>query len=439
MATKKRGGAGGGEGGTARSLGTGENDACECRSGPIFGTARVDGVNFRGKWLHYAEVDGQAMFEGDIVLGSVTDIVSDDGGNPVLMSIGITAGPNNQFRWPGGRLPYEIDPALPNTQRVTGAIAHWEANTGIRFVQRTAANAAQFPDFVRFVPGNGCSSNVGRRGGQQNITLGTNCTMGNAIHEIGHTVGLWHEQSREDRNGFVNIIWANIDPAMQHNFNQQIADGDDLGAYDFGSIMHYPANAFSTNGQATIVPRVALPPGVTMGQRTGLSAGDIAGVAAMYAGIIATVKEVPKDPTFEPTIKELRKDPITDPTIKEIRKDPISDPTIKEIRKDPIRDPLPTVKEVSFDPGPRPPFTLPLPGPLRTGLGLRDGATPFVLASGNRYPGAAQADPLADAAQQVQQLAEAHSQAQQQADALAEAYEAAVATYEVLLQQAGGA
>lgn len=428
-----------------------DDDTCECRSGPIFGTARVDGATFRGKWLHYAEVDGQAMFEGDIVLGSIEDIVADDGGNPVLMSIGISAGNNNQFRWPGGRIPYEIDPALPNQARVTGAIAHWEANTGIRFVQRTAANAAQFPDFVRFVPGNGCSSNVGRRGGQQNITLGTSCTLGNAIHEIGHTVGLWHEQSREDRNNFVNIIWANIDPSMQHNFNQQIADGDDLGAYDFGSVMHYPATAFSVNGQPTIVPRVSLPAGVTMGQRSGLSAGDIAGVAAMYAGIIATVKEVPKDPTIEPTIKELRKDPISDPTIKELRKDPVTDPTIKEIRKDPISDPtikevrkdpitdrLPTAKEAGFDPGPRPPFTLP-PGRFGAGGLIRDGATPFVLASGNRYPGAPQADPLSAAAQEVQDLADAHSQAQQQADALAEAYEAAVATYEALLQQSGGA
>lgn len=403
-----------------------QDDACECRSGPIFGSALVSGATFTNKWLHYAEVDGNAMFEGDIVLGPVADVQADEGGNPVLFSIGITG---QQFRWPGGRIPFEIDPALPNQQRVTDAIAHWQANTGIRF----AARAGE-ADFVRFVPGGGCSSQVGRRGGRQNITLGTNCTTGNTIHEIGHTVGLWHEQSREDRNTFINVIFANIDPAMQHNFTQQISDGDDLGGYDFGSIMHYPATAFSINGQATIVPRQPLPGGVTMGQRSGLSAGDINGVRLMYPGLQPTVKELTKDPITDPvtTVKEVRKDPIRDPiTIKEIRKDPIRDPvgtfkevrkdpiqdpiTIKEVRKDPIQDPV-TIKEVGNDPG--------FPGggfPPRPGFDT--GPSPFVLAGASRFM---PSDPLADAMNQVQQLAAAHTEAQEQADALAEAYEQAV-------------
>ena len=118
--------------------------SCEYNSGPVAGTAVVHGATFKDKKLQYANVDGRAIFEGDIVLGTIEEVEG-----PQTEGIGITG---EQFRWPHAAVPFEIDPALPNQRRVTDAIAHWHANTKIRFVRRTGANAGFFPDFVRFVP-----------------------------------------------------------------------------------------------------------------------------------------------------------------------------------------------------------------------------------------------------------------------------------------------
>jgi hypothetical protein len=364
----------------------------ELRAAPAAGSALLDGVTFRAKAVVYAAIDGLAVVEGDIVLGTVAEVRSateraGDGGAG-LESIGITGA---QFRWPGATVPFRIDPGLPNQQRVTDAIAHWEARTRIRFRAATADDA----DFVRFVPGSGCSSMVGRRRNAQDITLGDNCRTGSVIHEIGHAVGLWHEQSREDRDQFVEIVFANIDPANQHNFLQHITDGDDIGPYDFGSIMHYPATAFSINGEPTIVPRVPIPSGVVMGQRDGLSAGDVAGVHAMYPGAVVTLKEIPKDPvrdTFKEPVGDPNKPPISDGTLKEPLKDPILD-----TRKEPVRD---TLKEIAFDPG-----RSPLPG---------RGGVPFVLAGAGGAGDAGDAEAQTALVALVQQLSEALAAAEQE-------------------------
>lgn len=370
----------------------------EFRSGSIAGTALISGATFAGKPVHYAEVDGLAIFEGDIILGTVAEMQDGEG----LESIGITG---SQFRWPSATVAYEIDPAMPNQQRITDAIAHWQANTRIRFVQRTSQ-----ANYVRFQSGSGCSSSVGMRGGRQIITLGSGCSTGNAIHEIGHTVGLWHEQSRQDRDTFVRIVWANIDASMQHNFTQHISDGDDLGAYDYGSIMHYPADAFSRNGQATIVALRPIPSGVVMGQRNGLSAGDIAGVHAMYPARFTT-KEIRKDPIADPTIKEIRKDPIRD-TIKELSKDPIRD-TIKEVGKDSALD---TRVEGIRNPG--------QPVVIQPDAG-GGAVSPFVVATPSRAANAGMQG-MEEALSQVQELEAAMSALQQEQMLLQEAHEAAL-------------
>jgi len=247
----------------------------EFRSGSEVREGFVRGNTFGYRPVQYSVIDGEAIFEGDIVLGSVEEMekvaakVNDETG--AAKGLVITGA---QFRWPGGVVPFTIDPALTDQARVTDAIAHWHSRTKIKFVART--NEA---NFITFKPGGGCSSSVGMQGnGQQVITLAPECSKGNAIHEIGHAIGLWHEQGREDRAGFINILAQNIEAGKEHNFNQHISDGDDVGPYDFGSIMHYPADAFSKNGQPTIETLH----GEDIGQRTALSDGDVQAVNFMY-------------------------------------------------------------------------------------------------------------------------------------------------------------
>lgn len=263
--------------------------SAETRRGYVTYVAEKTGKS-KVKEIEYAIVNGRAVFEGDIVIGTVDRIAAaEEEGQRRLRSCRVLdVAPEEpepgmvvrgcvivgaQYRWPNRQIPYTIDSGLPNQARVTDAIQHWEDNTPIRFKVRDSE-----ADYVTFISDpEGCWSYVGRQGGQQYIGLAAGCSTGNCIHEIGHTVGLWHEQSREDRDSYVTIHWENIEAGKEHNFNQQIADGDDVGPYDYGSIMHYGRTAFSTNGD-TITP----PAGVTIGQRNGLNTGDIQAVVYMY-------------------------------------------------------------------------------------------------------------------------------------------------------------
>ena len=209
--------------------------------------------------------DGIVYYEGDIMLGNLNDIEER----------GVA---KDSQRWTDSTIPYEIGSGFSSTQvtRINDAIVNVNANTNLCVVPRTGE-----ANYVEFVPASGCSSFVGMIGGRQPINLASGCSFGSTIHEILHAAGIWHEQSREDRDQFVTIHTQNIQSNRLHNFNQQINGSSDYGAYDYGSIMHYGNYAFSANGQQTIT---TIPPGIPIGQRNGLSAGDISTVNTLYSG-----------------------------------------------------------------------------------------------------------------------------------------------------------
>jgi hypothetical protein len=148
-------------------------------------------------------------------------------------------------------------------------------STALRLRPRTAADR----DYVLFRQlGEGCWSYLGRQGGAQDIDV-SGCAAGSIAHELLHAAGFYHEQSRGDRDQHISIMWDEISPEMRFNFDKRDARGQDIGPYDYGSIMHYPSHAGSRSGNPTIVPRLA---NVRIGQRDGLSPLDRSAIATLY-------------------------------------------------------------------------------------------------------------------------------------------------------------
>jgi hypothetical protein len=235
---------------------------------------------YRGVEVTHEVVDGIAILEGDIVLGPAEDMIPVTGSSShkgVRSSVGITGA---RYRWPNGEMPYVITTTITDPSRVAAAISHWNTKLAgtVKMVPRTTE--ANYVSFVRVTGTTDCTSYVGMLGyGAQSITVSDSCSSGTLIHEIGHAWGLWHEHTREDRDKYVTINSANIRTGQSHNFSINVTTGDDLGPYDYGSIMHYSAYSYTANGLQTIT---TIPPGIPIGQRSGLSAGDIAGIKTLY-------------------------------------------------------------------------------------------------------------------------------------------------------------
>ncbi|CAG5851654.1 unnamed protein product [Menidia menidia] len=176
-------------------------------------------------------------------------------------------------------VPYVVSSQFPSYERqmIEGAMRAFAGRTCVRFVPRRNEN-----DYISIGSQQGCWSALGRQGGRQELSLNRGgCMYGGVIqHELNHALGFQHEQTRSDRDSYVQINWNNIIQSSAYNFQKQNTNNLNT-PYDYSSIMHYGRTAFSVGyGRETITP---IPNrNVAIGQRNGLSRWDIQRINLLY-------------------------------------------------------------------------------------------------------------------------------------------------------------
>nr|QHB21523.1 venom M12A protease 2 [Platymeris rhadamanthus] len=194
---------------------------------------------------------------------------------------------NSKKLWKKGIVPYvfhkKIEPK--NRAKIENAMRLIEAQTCVKFVPW---DQSMGENYLMVLANAGCFATVGySRLNQRYLNLnqrGCMGKLGTMQHELLHVLGLEHEQSRPDRDQYVDIIKENILDGMEKNFklvSQREYSTLDI-PYDYNSVMHYSAYSFSKNRKATVLPKdKSIDPDI-LGQRNGASKSDIKKINIMY-------------------------------------------------------------------------------------------------------------------------------------------------------------
>ncbi|MGO9125626.1 MAG: choice-of-anchor D domain-containing protein [Terriglobales bacterium] len=258
---------------------------------------------WRGRPVTYSVINGELIYQGDIILDQVTPIMSQAAASAAragqARGYSMTTA-YSQYLWPkvsGVATVYYIidansDPAA--TPTINAAIAQFNADFPdlIQWVQWDPQDP-QGPNYVDInLSGSNFSGSCEASEGYEAIPaqpMGGSflCTEGTVLHEMGHVIGLWHEQSRSDRNTYVTVNYQNIIKGSRFNFDMIQDDVQNMTLYDYASLMQYPAFSFIRNGGPGIETNPAGMPlssfdGVPAPETTDYSAGDKEGIERLY-------------------------------------------------------------------------------------------------------------------------------------------------------------
>jgi hypothetical protein len=289
-------------------------------------------TTFHGKQITYEVRDGFAIYQDDIILGKAADVAAAAAAGPLaakstkgLHSDALTMTPGvagSGALWPevSGvvQIPYIITPqSTQNSDNINAAISEANAQlTGvIHWMLASDPLPANYVNFDFNSPNsNGtCEASVGMIGGEQYIGGAINCTTSTIMHEMGHAMGLYHEQSRADRNTYVNYLEQNIDKPNHLNFDI-IEDSVGSGLYNYASIMEYGPFTFNKDGVSPVLETI--PPGMVLSITTlaQYTTGDLDGIERLY-GFTPSAITVDTNPTGLQVIVDSSPTPCTAPCV----------------------------------------------------------------------------------------------------------------------------
>ncbi|CAJ0961525.1 unnamed protein product, partial [Mesorhabditis belari] len=222
------------------------------------------------------------LFESDMVLtveqmkGIV--LAAGEGGKRTKRKV-ITGG---VYRWPkGAPIPYRFKGGTEEWKTlIRKGLSIWESETCVRWREDPSAR-----NHLVFIRGSGCYSSVGRVGGGQAVSIGYGCDdAGIVTHEVGHSLGFWHEQSRPDRDDYIVFNRGVVIRGTEGNFAKRTTqETEDMGLpYDLGSVMHYGPTAFTTDWDEHTLITKDKQFQRTIGQRRGPSFIDVKQVNRLY-------------------------------------------------------------------------------------------------------------------------------------------------------------
>ena len=126
------------------------------------------------------------------------------------------------------------------------------------------------------------------------VFLAEHCsTPGNAMHELGHVIGFYHEHQRYDRDIYIAMNYENLDDSHGDAANKSFEKikaihMNDFGVgYDYASVMHYGKDAFAKPRRDAFEVKEDLPKcltegGLDVGQRITISSKDIEQANKLY-------------------------------------------------------------------------------------------------------------------------------------------------------------